>query len=69
MDEIEMIQASLDGMAERIADLATSFRLEKTTNGGLSEESQEQLAAVRIAALQAKLALMEHGIVGGEASS
>ncbi len=62
MDEIEMIQASLDRMAEQITDLATSFRQEKTTNGGLSEESQEQFLAVKIAALQTQLALMEHGV-------
>jgi len=66
MDEVAVIQGSLDRMAESITALGSSFRMERMMNGGLSEQSAEELLAVKIAVLQAQLALREHGILGNE---
>ncbi len=62
MDEVEQVQRALDTMAESITALGKDFALEKMMYGGLSEESEEQLAAAKIAALKTKLLLLEHGV-------
>lgn len=60
-DDVAAIQDSLDSMAEDITKLAQSFRMEKLTNGNLSEESREQLVTLTAAAMATKLALHEAG--------
>ncbi len=71
MDDLAAIQDSLDQMAESITELAQSFRMERMTNGFLSEESREQLLTLTAAAMATKLALHEAGapVFSGEVAA